>query len=452
MEPLPDEESTRAPTPGDASLRPAAIAGHVVEAAAAILGSPAALLHRVGESWRFEAEAFAPRSAPACRQPPASMDDWTALTLGSRTPAAWILLLAQPLQNGDSEAFLSEVAPRLGAALDEESQRLEADSSRSFTLAFHRFSRRLLRQHSTPALHGLILRTLAGRVKARTAALAVFLPDEDRLAPVATIGYPLEVVEHIRIAPGEAVIGRVFETGRPLAGRTPPGPRRRLRYRTDSYAAVPIRAGGQVLAVASFTDRADGRPFGRADLRALHLLAAPAGLALVADQLRHTAAEITELASTDPLTGLLNRRYFDERLFAELQRARRRSDQLALLMLDLDQFKAINDKHGHVRGDLVLRCVADRLRRSVRIFDVCTRYGGDEFAVLMPSSTRETALTVAERVRDAVRRYCSTDELQLTVSVGVAFSGGEESDVLALADRALIEAKRGGKDTVRVHD
>ena len=206
-----------------------------------------------------------------------------------------------------------------------------------------------------------------------------------------------------------------------------------------------------MIAVAAFTDREDGQPFDATDVAALRMLANPAGLALATDALRQSAAEVTRVASTDPLTGLLNRRYFDWRLEAELQRVRRNGDQLALLMIDLDNFKSINDVHGHIYGDQVLRCVADRLRRVVRIFDVCTRYGGDEFAVLMPSSSKETAMAVADRIRESVGRHCSAATVDLSVSVGVAFSDGLDADLLSLADRALFEAKRGGKDAVRIH-
>lgn len=437
-------------------------ARHVVDTVADLLGVPAALLHRAGGEWRFEAEAIGsgyPSDTPwadaraaatvTTREPEDGR--WTGVMLGTAEPAAWILLLPGAAADWDSTYFMSDVAPRLGALLDGVSLRDELIQSRRFAKTYHRFGRRLLRVQSARALHELILRTMARQVRARVGALALYLPDEARLAVVATHGYPIEVIEHVRIRPGDGVLGTVFASGRATLVERTDASARRLRYRTNAYLALPIKGASSVLAVVAFTDRDDGEPFTRADLDALRVLANPAGLALSADTLRQTAAEVSHLASTDPLTGLLNRRYFDERLYAELQRARRHGDQLALLMVDLDRFKAINDAYGHQRGDQVLRCVADRLRRSVRIFDVCTRYGGDEFAVLMPSSMTETAVAVAERIRDTVRRHCSSDGLPVTVSVGVAFSGGVESDVLALADRALIEAKRGGKDTVRVH-
>ena len=430
-------------------------------------GVPAALLRREGTSWHFAAEGWQP---DGCRPSRAAIADlatlpmeacvafdtggpepaWTAVLLGEASSAAWILLLPGRSESWRHTAFMSNVAPRVGALLEEVSLRDELARSRAFARALHRFSARLLRVRSPRALHELILRTMARQVRARIGALAVYLPEEGALAITATCGYPLEVVEHVRIPPGEGVLGGVFATGRPALVEQWAAPSRRLRYHTDAYVAVPIRGPGAVLAVAAFTDRVDGQPFDRRDLSALRVLGNPAGLALSTESFRQMADEVRRLASTDPLTGLLNRRYFDGRLYAEMQRARRHGELLALLMVDLDCFKDINDAHGHLRGDQVLRCVADRLRRSVRIFDVCTRYGGDEFAVLMPSSGPEIALAVAERIRDAVRRHCSADDLAVTVSVGIGLSGGSEDDVLALADRALIQAKRAGKDKVRL--
>ncbi len=167
-------------------------------------------------------------------------------------------------------------------------------------------------------------------------------------------------------------------------------------------------------------------------------------------KLRQAADEVTRLASIDPLTGLFNRRYFDTRLEAELQRARRHGEPLTLLMVDIDNFKAINDEHGHVVGDRLLRCVSERLRRGVRIFDVCARYGGDEFAILMPSSNVDTAVLVAERIRTSVRGHCTQAAASVTVSIGIAHSDGRERELLTIADRALLEAKAMGKNAVRV--
>jgi diguanylate cyclase (GGDEF)-like protein len=314
-----------------------------------------------------------------------------------------------------------------------------------------RFCRRLTRANSADDLYGLILAGLAGQVCADIGALALYSEADRQLSIVKTLGYPQQLVDHLRIAPGEGVIGSAFSSGRAalVSGGLHDQPRR-LRYRTDSYVAIPLHGQAGILGVAALTDRRDGMPFSNDDLAAVRLLAGPAALALTMQKLRHAADEVTRLASIDPLTGLFNRRYFDTRLEAELQRARRHGEPLTLLMVDIDNFKAIYDEHGHVVGDRLLRCVSERLRRGVRIFDVCARYGGDEFAILMPSSSVDTAVLVAERIRTSVRGPCTQSATGVTVSIGIAHADGRERELLSLADRALLEAKAMGKNAVRV--
>ena len=123
-------------------------------------------------------------------------------------------------------------------------------------------------------------------------------------------------------------------------------------------------------------------------------------------------------------------------------------------MVDLDGFKSINDRFGHVAGDMVIRDISEILRRSVRIFDVCTRFGGEEFAVMMPGGTAESAGAIAERIRQRVEAYQRNEPdlvgLRVTASIGVAVSppGVTARDLIERADRALYHAKRAGKNRV----
>jgi diguanylate cyclase (GGDEF)-like protein len=157
-------------------------------------------------------------------------------------------------------------------------------------------------------------------------------------------------------------------------------------------------------------------------------------------------------ASTDALTGLPNRRYFDE-FCALLARRRRAEDAVGVLMVDIDKFKGLNDRHGHQVGDEVLRAVAGAIVGAVREDDVPARYGGEEFAVLLRNPTRAVAVEVGERVRAAVgaldlrRMGVST----VSVSVGVAIADDPDAaieDVIQQADQALYDAKRRGRDRV----
>jgi two-component system cell cycle response regulator len=162
-----------------------------------------------------------------------------------------------------------------------------------------------------------------------------------------------------------------------------------------------------------------------------------------------------ELARTDALTGCYNRRALFERLEREVDRVKRYDQGLALLLVDLDNFKDVNDARGHLAGDSVLRQVGDLLRREARSVDVVARYGGDEFVVVLPETTQEGAVIFAERLRAKIGDYDFAETgapLYVTVSVGVAAASVERPDtaegLIARADAAMYEAKGGGRNQV----
>ncbi|MCX7896245.1 MAG: diguanylate cyclase [Rhodocyclaceae bacterium] len=160
------------------------------------------------------------------------------------------------------------------------------------------------------------------------------------------------------------------------------------------------------------------------------------------------------LARTDALTGLPNRRVFDAALHREMQRARRRNEPLALIVTDIDHFKAINDTFGHAAGDEVLRDFARILRETVREIDLVGRWGGEEFVILMPTTSRDEAVLVAERLRMAVearRLTVAGHALSYTASFGVAALQREDGHAQALfgrADAALYRAKKNGRNRI----
>lgn len=161
------------------------------------------------------------------------------------------------------------------------------------------------------------------------------------------------------------------------------------------------------------------------------------------------------LANTDGLTGLYNHRHFHERLQQEIERAERYRRALALIMVDLDHFKAYNDTYGHPRGDEVLIEVARLLRQASRTTDISARYGGEEFALILPETLRDDARRVAERIRHGVEELrfaweSRANVLRLTASVGVAAMspGWNRIRLLEAADMALYEAKRQGRNRV----
>jgi two-component system, cell cycle response regulator len=179
-------------------------------------------------------------------------------------------------------------------------------------------------------------------------------------------------------------------------------------------------------------------------------------------RLRRTLEARARQAATDALTGLPNRRAFDRQFNAEFKRARRFGEALSVLLIDVDHFKHINDQHGHLVGDDVLRNLAATLRTSLpRQFDILARFGGEEFAVVLPHTDREAALHVAERMRAAVEQtsiQTSGGERFVTISIGIGHHATRVSpepqtthDLLDEADRCLYESKRQGRNRVTAY-
>jgi two-component system, cell cycle response regulator len=235
---------------------------------------------------------------------------------------------------------------------------------------------------------------------------------------------------------------------------------RLLREQSRSYVPVVFLTGQRSaeLRDQSIDAGADdflNKPIDRVELRAR--LKAMLRIRALTRALEDKTRELERAARTDPVTGIGNRRMFDERLLAEVARTRRYGSPLALLMFDLDHFKQVNDRCGHLAGDDLLALFGAILREQVRASDLPCRYGGEEFLLIAPETTAEQARVVAERIRLAFRARSSAAGPMgpQTVSVGIAASDVlevelTERSLLAAADEALYRAKDQGRDCVEV--
>jgi diguanylate cyclase (GGDEF)-like protein len=214
----------------------------------------------------------------------------------------------------------------------------------------------------------------------------------------------------------------------------------------EALVCTPLIAGSRVLGTLNVWREGAVAQFAPEEVELIQRFATLAALAYDNAKQRE---RLSLQARTDELTGLFNRRHFHERLGSELARARRSGEPVALMLLDVDDFKAVNDGHGHPVGDGVLRAFAGLLRDAVRGADVVCRTGGEEFGVILPGADAEEAITAAHRLVATIREAAIGPSGGLTASVGLAVAPVEGDTVAGLfrtADDRLLAAKAQGKD------
>ena len=271
------------------------------------------------------------------------------------------------------------------------------------------------------------------------------------------------LVEPVRV--GEGVSGEVIDTGKALmvsdlrmVGRKPAPAER--HYKTHSFISYPIAIGGRKVGVLNVTDKSGGGTYSEVDLSLLEIIGPQVALALERAEWQERATEFQLMSITDSLTALPNRRYLEERLAEELSRSKRYDYPMSFLMIDIDDFKAYNDKNGHQAGDLALQITAHCLKGALRQADVASRYGGEEFCILLPQTAMAEAGVIADRIRHRVSTthfpHGKSQPLgRVTISVGVSTfikNIDTPENVIAAADRALYQAKSLGKDRVEFYN
>ncbi|MCA1633926.1 MAG: diguanylate cyclase [Acidobacteria bacterium] len=314
--------------------------------------------------------------------------------------------------------------------------------------------------------YSTILRHSTELLRAERGSLQLYDESTGELAVRAAVGPRAEVSRDTHMRLGDVVAGAVLSEGRAVVVRDVaavpgwhPAPSERS-YKTNSFISYPIMVGGRKVGVLNVTDKAGGGAYDELDLGLLDLIAPQMALAIDRAEWRQKATQFQLLSITDPLTGLVNRRYLEERLSEEVERSKRHRYSMSFMMVDIDDFKAYNDKHGHQAGDLALEMTAQGIKSALRSADVAARYGGEEFSILLPQTGMSEAHVIAERIRRRIERtHFPGDTSQplgaVTVSIGISAFGLDldtPASVIYAADQALYVAKSHGKNCVEAFE
>ncbi len=368
---------------------------------------------------------------------------------GSRSPALWLFPLATlfatlsySARTGLKAAFLAIIGVLALQAMDGATTPFTADNGWRLAL----FALMVGAAATASAVNEAELRRRANRIEALAVAAAGFVAanDPETLDAIALDAaaclLPGWTVDIVPGGDGEHDAERAYRADGRLwleipvpSFRTEPGgapSRRRMvlrAWRPQRRTARPVQLRGQQLAAL----RALATSFQGALLRAELL------------------ARLERLSSTDPLTGLGNRRTFDAELETELKRSARGGETVSLLLIDIDHFKSVNDQHGHQTGDEVLREIGAVLTESLRGADRGFRFGGEEFAAILPATSGAGAVVVADRLRRAIAGHRIGD-LNVTVSIGIGSSDEHDaaSEIIAAADAGLYLAKDRGRNRI----
>ena len=225
-------------------------------------------------------------------------------------------------------------------------------------------------------------------------------------------------------------------------------------YKTNNCAIVPLVCQDRIVGVLNLADKIDGDGFGHEDIVLIELFSQLVGASIGNIKLFE---KLQRQATTDGLTGLANHKAFYRVLEKELWRSRRYGEQISLIMIDVDNLKEINDAYGHRAGDKVIRQISRKIKECIRQIDTASRYGGDEFAVILPNTSLTDAVVVAERMIDIVAHSPVTwrnEQITLSISAGLGRYDAEATpeDITNRSDQALYRAKQAGKNTVRVFE
>jgi diguanylate cyclase (GGDEF)-like protein len=370
------------------------------------------------------------------------------------------------------EATVSVEAVRSGRSTTENSSELQKEVERlrvelehrsQLAESLQRFLERISSREPDKTYQAILTHSME-LLRAERASLWVFDEDSNEIILKAAIGFAESIDEVAPHRMGEGISGTVLQSGKALvvgdlesAGLTaaPAG----RKYRTRSFISYPITMRDRKIGVLNLADKPGDEKFDYVDLSLLQILGPQIAVALERAEWQERATQFQLMSITDPLTGLLNRRYLEERLTDELNRSGRYKYSMSCLMIDIDDFKNYNDRNGHQAGDLALKITAHTLKAALRSADVACRYGGEEFCILLPQTSLMEAGVIAERMRQLVaeKEYPfgkSQPFGSVTISIGISTFAkyiDTAEKIIAAADRALYTAKAQGKNRIEFY-
>lgn len=304
----------------------------------------------------------------------------------------------------------------------------------------------------------IIMQKISELLKPNNWSLLLLDPEKNELYFEIAIGEGAEALKNVRLPLGEGVVGWVArEKTALLVGDAQSDARfckkmdEMTQFMTRSILCVPMMARGQLLGVVELVNR-DAFTFNEDDLRVLGSLVDYAAIAI---ENARNFLRVQELTVRDDVTTLFNSRHLHEMLEYEFERSRRYAQDFSVLFFDLDHFKQVNDTHGHLCGSKLLHEIGELIRENLRLVDIPTRYGGDEFVIILPQTNREQALLVARRIRSALNERCFLQGLGLSIHITASFGvatypcdSRNRDDILRLADEAMYRVKERTRDGI----
>ncbi len=328
--------------------------------------------------------------------------------------------------------------------------------------AFNEIGKTLTSTLDISEVLSIIMEKMSQLMKPTNWSLLLVDQDSNELYFEIAVGEGAEKLKGVRLPIGEGVVGWVATEGAPILVTDAYKDERwckkmddMTKFQTRSILCAPMMSRDTVLGVIELVN-SQPDAFSESDLRLLSSLSAFAAIAI---ENARNFQRVQELTVTDDVTSLYNSRYLHEAIEREFERSRRYGHHFSVVFFDLDHFKQVNDRHGHLHGSRLLAEVGELIKGQLRLVDIPTRYGGDEFVLVLPQTSKDQAVHVARRLRMALNGAVFLRdeglEVRVTASFGVASypeDAGNKDDVLRYADEAMYRVKETTRDGIQIAD